>query len=227
MAGVCYSSLQIVRLRAAKLTAAGDALPGASSGYVSDSLIEATLGLEVEEGQEILKKNGSGVFCVNFKDVDRIKRATIGLSFCKLETELVAMLVNASTYTSSGTTTGFKVPAFDDPAPNGVTLELWTKAWDGDQQATLSGSNVYWHWVLPRAYLRLGDLTLNGDDSADLPVEGFSTANNEVNIDGPWNDWAQGVPAGDGVMNTPLAVWRDTSIPTAACAYQTVPAQGS
>lgn len=223
-----YTPLQLSMLRVAKIDAAGDAVAGATSGYVTNSLIEAGLSIEIEEGTEIIKKAADGSICVNFKDADRIKRANVTLNLCKLDSELIYLLIGGDIFSDAGTTIGMKVPATNDTAPNGVCMELWTKAWDGSSQAAPSFNSSlpsYYHFVLPRVKCQLGDITLNGEDT-EIPVNGFSTENTALNIDGPYNDWPTAVTQAGGV-DTALGWWVDSSLPTAATGYTTVPAQGS
>lgn len=224
----CYTPLQVCALRVAKLNSTGDAVAGAATGYVSDALIEATLGLEIEEGDEIIKKNGCGDICVNFKDSDRIKRATVTLNLCKLDSELIYLLTGGTLIQDGSTTIGMKVQNFDDDAIDGVCLELWTKAWNGSAQAapTITGSvNSYFHFVLPKARFQLSDLTLANADS-EIPVSGTGEENAGLNIDGPYNDWPTAVTQAGG-FDSVVGWFLDDAIPTAACGFTTVPAQGS
>jgi hypothetical protein len=50
---------------------------GAQSSYVSDALVAVSIGLEYEEGTEIIQKSGSGRVCLTYRAPDTLKRGTI------------------------------------------------------------------------------------------------------------------------------------------------------
>lgn len=91
---------------------------------------------------------------------------------------------------SNLTAIGYRAPEVGgDPLPNGVSVELWSRAvTDGAYANDLP----YIHWVLPRAYLRLPDaLTLSGTDAMTPTFEGWSNQNQNWG-DGPEGDWPYG-----------------------------------
>lgn len=224
----CYSSIQLCGLRVAALDATGDGLAGASNGYVSNSLIEANLGLDVESGIEILKKNGCDDICVNFRGNDRVKRSTIDLKLCTLDSELIALLIGGSRYTSGSTTIGGRVQTLSESASNGVSIEFWTKAWNNSEQArpsVLGSTNAYWHWVIPKAKFQFDPVDLK-DDHAEIALKGYGYENTALNIDGPFNDWSTAITTAGGAPAA-LNWFLDTTLPTAQCGFTTVPAQGS
>lgn len=88
------------------------------------------------------------------------------------------------------TAIGYRAPEVGgDPMPNGVSVEMWSRAvQDGAQAAELP----YIHWVIPRAYLRLSDSLSLGAENAMTPTfEGWSNQNPNW-ADGPEGDWAYG-----------------------------------
>jgi len=219
-------------MRVAKLDANGDGLAGATSGYIYSSVIEAGLGVEVEDGDEIIKKDGCGNICVNFRGPDIIKRSTIDLKICTLDSELISLLIGSPRIINGSTTIGGRVQQISDAAPNGVCLEFWTKAWNGSEQAkptVLGGVNTYWHWVMPKAKFQLDPIELN-NDAGEVALKGYGYENTALNIDGPYNDWGSSVAIAGGIPSC-LGWFLDTSIPTtgvaSTCGFQTVPAQGS
>lgn len=222
----CYTPLQVCALRVAKLTNTGAPDPGVSNGYISDALIQADLGIELEEGDDFTLKNGCGSSCATFKDCDKIKRATIEMELCQLDSELLSLLIGGTLFSDSGDTIGMRVPQLADACPNGVSLELWSKAWNGSAQATpdfLGGSTIaYFHWVLPKVQFQLGDVTLE-NEFVRIPVTGFGEENENLTIDGPYNDWQTGVAAGGGVPSA-LGWFLDDTLPTAQCGFVEVPA---
>lgn len=224
----CYGSLQVCATRIAALEANGQADPGASNGYISSDLIQADISLEIEEGDEFIVKSGCGNICQTFRDCDRIKRATIAIELCVLDSEMISLMVqNGTLFTDAGTgdAIGFELPAFDVDCPNGVSVEFWSKAWDGTAQATppfLGGSVAYYHWVFPKVRWQLGDLTLE-NEILRIPLNGIAEENPNISIDGPFNDWNVDVAAAGGITN--VGGWfLDDTLPTAECGFVTVPA---
>lgn len=224
----CFGSLQVCRLRVAELDAAGEAVAGVSNGYISDAVVKVDVGVEIEQGDELTLKNGCGDVCQSFQGSDKIKRVTLAMDLCQLDSELVSLLVGGTLIDSAGDTIGWALPSIDDAAPNGVCLELWTKAWDGTEQATpasLGGAAAYFHWVFPRATFTLGDVTMENDIMV-LPLTGYGNENSSLNADGPYNDWPGAVAAAGG-FPTAGGWFLDDTIPEAVCGFVEVPAQGS
>ena len=220
----CYGSLQTVALRVAQLDVNGSPDDGAANGYVTDAVIDVTLGADIEEGDEFVLKNGSGAICQTYRGCDRMKRATIEMNLCQLDAELLQLLIGGSVIrdlsgAGVGDAIGYEVADVDDACPYGVCLELWTLAWDGSEQATppFAGGNtiVYWHFVLPRAKFQIGDLTIE-NDFLTVPVTGFSEANSRVTSNGPFNDWPADIVSRGGITK-PLGFFLDSTVPTPTC----------
>lgn len=224
----CVSSIQILALRASKLDINGQALAGANSGYISGSLISGQIGVDIEQGVEIVKKAGDDSVCINFRGNDYIKRAAITLALCTLDSELLQILIGSQRIINGSTTIGGRTLAIAEPAPNGCALELWTRAWNGSnpaQPSVLGTSNAYWHWVFPKCKFQLDPTDLK-DDAADIGVKGFGYENARMNIDGPYNDWPSSVGSSGGFQSA-MGWFLDTTLPAAQCGFVTVPAQGS
>jgi len=229
----CFGSLQVCALRVAKLNAAGSPVTGASNGYVSDALVMAKVTTEIEEGDEFTLKNGCGSICQTFKDCDRVKRVTVEMELCQLDSELLSLITNGSNITkiSSGDSIGYELPEANDVCSNGVSLELWTKAWDGSAQATPVSvgagglTPAYWHWVMPSVKFQIGDLTLE-NEILKVPVKGFGNANPRITANGPFDDWPSDIVARGGITSS--AGWfLDSVIPTATCGFINVPSAAS
>jgi hypothetical protein len=227
----CYGSLQVCALRVAKLDAAGSPDDGASNGYISDALIMARITTEVEEGDEFTLKNGCGAICQTFKDCDRVKRVPVEMELCQLDSELLSLLTNGSNIIeiSTGDSIGYELPEADTACSNGVSLELWTKAWDGSYQATAptfgGTTETWWHWVLPNVKFQIGDLTLE-NEILKVPVKGFGNENPRITADGPFDDWPSDIVARGGITSS--AGWfLDDTLPTAECGFVNVPSAAS
>lgn len=229
----CFGSLQVCRLRAARLDANGSPLTG-TYGYVSDALVEATVDLEIEEGDKLTQKNGCGNICQTFRDCDRITGASLELKLCHLDAELISFLTGSTVIrdlsgTGQGDAIGMEFPASDDDCPNGVSLELWTKAWDNTQQATppfLGGGTIaYFHFVFPRTKFQMGQMKFE-NDFMEIPVSGFANENSRITANGPFDDWPADIAARGGFTNVG-GFFLDDTIPTASCGAISVPSAAS
>ena len=230
----CYASLQVCALRVAALDANGSPDNGAANGYVSDALIEATVSLELEEGDDFTVKNGCGAICQQFRDCDRLKSLSFELQLCHLDAELISLMTGASLITDlsgggAGDAIGLEFPGIDDACPNGVSLELWSKAWDQSSQATPpfagGGTNVYFHFVFPRTKWTIGELKFE-NDFMRVPITGIGEENPRITSNGPFDDWNVDVAARGGITN--MGGWfLDTTLPTAECGFITVPSAAS
>lgn len=98
--------------------------------------------------------------------------------------------VTTGTPGSNLTAIGYRAPEVGgDPLPNGVSVELWSRAVVDGAFAT---DLPYIHWVIPRARLRLSDnLTLGAEDAMTPTFEGYEIQNPNWG-DGPEGDWAYG-----------------------------------
>ena len=222
---VCLGSLQVCRIRVAKLSAGGTIDPGPDSGYVSDAIIQADLSVELSEGDDFELKNGCGDIAQQYKDCDKPKRVNIEIEFSQLDSELVGLLTNSPTFYDAGedVTIGGQLAASTDACPYGVALEMWTKAWNGNQQANASliggsGSDVlFWRWVFPFVRFQVGNMTLQ-NDILRIPVTGYAQENNDLPVDGPFGDFPTPVSA-DGGITSSMGWFLDDEMPAAQCGY--------
>jgi hypothetical protein len=221
----CFSSLGACALRVAKLTSGGVPVPGASNGYVSTALVSVGVSVEISEGDDLEQKNGCGDICATFKQPDRIKRLTLSMDLCQLDTYLINFLTGAPMYTSGGLPIGWQFTPVSSGLTTYVSFEVWSKAIDAGTQAVpafTSPNAAYFHWVFPKTQWTLGDVTIE-NGIMTVPVNGFSTENSVLTADGPFNDWPAAV-AGSGGVTSVGGVFLDGSIPSGACAPITVPA---
>lgn len=178
-------SLFALGMRITKLGANGAPLVGPENSYVTDALIQAQLGLEYEDGEEIVQRNGSGNICLTYKAPDSLKRGTItGLQVCTPDPVVLAFMTGGNVLERDGAQVGYQAPEVGtDPNPNGFSLELWTRA-------IIDGAYAgYFWWVVPRAFVRpSGEWALSGADPLIPEFEGFGTQNPNW-LDGPTNDW--------------------------------------
>lgn len=210
MANDCLAQVQVCALRVGRLSSTGAPSLGASNMYVTDNLISIAITPEVEEGDEFLQKNGCGSICINYRSHDQIKRLGVELSLCTPDPELSEIL-SGGTRLTNGAAVGWAIEALaNQTAPNGVSLEFWTRRIDdsGAPDATYP----YAWWTMPRVYLKPGGRTFeNGPLISEFT--GFAIEN-AVWGNGPNNDWP--------VASIRSIQWIPTAtIPTATCGYQT------
>lgn len=225
MASNCVGSLQVCRIRVAKLTPGGTPDTGAGNGYVSDAIIQADLSVEVSSGDDFEVKNGCGDIAQQYKDCDRVKRVNVDMEFSQLDSELVGLLTGSDTFYDAieQTTIGGQLLSSTDPCQTGVSLELWTKVWDSNQQANASligGSQsdvLWWRWVFPFVRFQLGNMTLQ-NDILRIPVTGYAQQNDNLPDDGPYGDFPTVVENAGGITN-PMGWFQESYIPDAECGY--------
>lgn len=182
-------SLFALGMRFTRLAANGAPLVGDDNAYETDSLVQMQFGLEYEEGEEIIQRNGSGVICLTYKAPDSLKRATIsGLQFCTPDPNVLEFLIGGEVIEDEdGNQIGYRAPEVgSEPTPNGISIELWTRA-------IINGAFTgYYRWVFPRVFVRpSGEWTASGSDAMVPEFEGFGTQNANWG-DGPVNDWLYG-----------------------------------
>jgi hypothetical protein len=177
------ASIQGVSIRVTRLDANGNLLNGAGDSYTTSAFMRVSFTPEYEEGDEITEKSANGSVCVTYKSPDTLKRITMELAICEPDPELTNLISgglllrkNLGTFESPNSkSVGWAAPAVgDDPAGNGVAIEVWSLAIkDGKKAATLP----YFHWVFPYAKLRQsGDRVIENGLMANT-FEGYGLGN--------------------------------------------------
>jgi hypothetical protein len=184
------ASIQGVSIRVTRLDAAGNLLNGAGDSYVTSAFMRVSFTPEYEEGDEITEKGANGVVCVSYKAPDVLKRITMELAICEPDSELSQLLSGGLLLRQDidgvSKSIGWAAPGVgDDPAGNGVAIEVWSHAIkDGKKAATLP----YFHWVFPFAKMRQsGDRVIENGMLATT-FEGYGLGNPEFGsgMDGRW-----------------------------------------
>ena len=173
------ASIQGVSIRVTRLDSAGNLLNGPGDSYTTSAFMRMSFTPEYEEGEEITEKGANGVVCVSYKAPDTLKRITMELAICEPDSELSNLLSGGLLLRKDvgGETksVGWAAPGVgDDPAGNGVALEVWSYAVkDGKRVANLP----YFHWIFPYAKLRQsGDRVIENGLLANT-FEGFGLGN--------------------------------------------------
>lgn len=209
----CYSSVDVLRIRVALLTAAGAPDDGSEHGYVSNG-ISVQRNAVIEEGDEFVQKNGDGSLCQVYRGCDKIKGVDITLQVCEADDQFSQLCIGGDLF-GTATVIGSQWPDFDDACAAPVSVEWWTYAWDGDAQAVISGIPQYWHHVAPLVHFVPGDQTYD-HGIAVYSLVGKGTGNRAITANGPFNDWPAGL--NDGVTSA-YGKFLDASLPVVTCDY--------
>lgn len=215
----CYTPLLACRLRVALLAANGAPSAGADHQAITDSLISVKYSLDITEGASFEQKNGCGVTCVQYQGQDRVKGVNLTMELCHLDVELIALMTGASLVSEVGRTNiGTALPAVDADLTRRVSVEVWSYAWDGDEQAidTTGGSEaLYIRTIFPSTSWVEGERTYEeGITRITLVGKGRSNSNfgNGPGNDLPWGAYV--TPKGEYID--------DNALPSATCGTQTL-----
>lgn len=183
-----YASFGAVRTRVVDLAPTGAPLVGPDSVIVSDALVQVSVGITVSTGDRFEQKNGVGAICVTIEEQDKITGATVGFEFCHLDAELIGKTTDARVLFDGDEPVGIDLPNQSAPDHDGVSVEVWTQAWDGDERAIYAptGGLAVFRFVFPRQRFVPGNHTLERG-VLRFPVSGKGTSNAQFG-DGPGND---------------------------------------
>jgi hypothetical protein len=167
---------------------------GAGDSYTTSAFMRVSFTPEYEEGDEITEKGANGVVCVTYKAPDTLKRITMELAICEPDPELSALVSgglllrkNLGTAANpNNKSIGWAAPGVgDDPAGNGVCLEVWSHAIKDGKKA---GVLPYFHWVFPYVKMRQsGDRVIeNGLMANTFEGYGLGNAHFQSGPDGRW-----------------------------------------
>jgi len=177
------ASVQGVAIRVTRLDAAGNLLNEPGDSYTTSAFLRASFTPEYEEGDEITEKSADGTICVSYKAPDTLKRITMEIAICEPDPELTALMSgglllrkNYGSFASpDNQSIGWAAPNVgDDPAGNGVAIEVWSFAVKDGKRAS---TNPYFYWVFPYAKLRQsGDRVIENGLLANT-FEGYGLGN--------------------------------------------------
>lgn len=190
ISGVCL-------FRVARLDSDCTVIGGNGAGYVTAGIADFTASPNVEEGTEIVHKNGCGQVMYRNKRPDRVISWTVSGNLSFFDVEALFQIFGGAAVLGrgggpfAGDTIGWASPNYDTPNSNGVYLEVISQTiaeGAGDCIAAGSDRPSYIGHVFGKAVLVPGDLSLTEGDAILVPFTGSSTANPSL-YDGPWNDW--------------------------------------
>lgn len=212
----CPASIQACVTRIGQLGPDGVPLAGAANMYVTDALIKMTFDPNVVAGDDITVKNACGSLCADFHGDDVIARWDLTLELCTPDPELVYLLVGGTKIVSAGVTIGYQPPALKAPSnPNGVSIEVWTKAIVGEEMAT---PNSYYRWAFPRTKWTFDKGRSFENGALQNTFTGRATENPNWE-DGPAEDWLW-----DSTKAWQFVRATAGSLPTAQCGAQALSA---
>lgn len=210
--------VDVCAARFSRLDAAGVPNPGIRNIIVTHDLITAQMTTEVQTSTAEVQETGCGTVCFTRSKPDKVTGSNLTLALCYADSEIAEMIAGHTLLTEGGETIGDALPASDAAAGNGVGVEIWTVAYDGDQPKIhpITGQTAYWRFVWPRMrFTATGDTTLQAGLQFDQYL-GKGEANDNF-FDGPDND----IPLGwDG----PRARFLSAAPPDATDGYATLAA---
>jgi len=179
-------SLYAVRMRVARLAADGSPLPGPDNLLVTDSLVRVDYEPVFNETDAITKPNGRGSLCLNVPAKKTLTGVTLTVEVCEDDPPLHELLGGGNVLTdgAGAAIVGYQLPKSDDPEGNGVSIEVWTENWSGDQR---SGSKPWLWYPFPRCTLAQTPRSLSAEPD-EKSFEGTG-GQNAAWGNGPGNDW--------------------------------------
>lgn len=170
-------------IRITKVGYCGRPIPGQRNVIVTDGFIEFGTERETEDGDEIVVKNAKGQVCATNRTDDQFKRFNLTLSLCGVHPESMNVMTgNPLTLDASGDVDGFLQQT--GASAGGFAIEVWAGTGGGedcepptdDAVLAVDGEgNTYWYFLFPWVRGgRLGDITINGTDAADIQITGYT-----------------------------------------------------
>jgi hypothetical protein len=221
----CFTPLFGKRIRVTKLDECGnvdDSEPDCTQ-VTTDGFIEVSLTSEVESGTEIITRKANGNLCVNERQADSFKRFTLGLTFCGVDVDLLALTTNAESYGEDGQ--GLVVP--EGTVDNKFAFELWTGLTGQACEPGVEEASGYLLLPFVNGGV-LGDLTINGENSIDFTMTGAYTLGNNNWLEGPYDVTEDGpLPEALDPLDHLLLMPTNLAPPPSACGCGPLPAAGS
>lgn len=228
----CLGQHSTCLLRAAKLDSDCTVSGGADSGIVTTGIVTATFTPEYSDTRTIEPLNGCGDFLFSFVQPGKFRRGTIAgeLGYHDVEAHEVmfggTVLNGAAGGPFATDAIGWAAPAFDDPVPDPVYLEIIVRNASADQGECVDPDSpfpTYTGYIFGKVRLTIDAITYN-DQELMVPFTGVAESNPNL-VFGPWNDY----PADGVVPNSPFIkvgysqAQYETIAAMAACGYKTLP----
>ena len=213
MADSCFTPVNFVGLRLTQLNADGTVHFGSDVTYVTNSGIAIDAKPDEYKAKSFEQVDGGGNLCGSYDaDCNRTKGYELGLELCRMEFALAHLACGGALEEISGQIVGYADPDPIAACPNGVVVEAWAIAWDGDQQAAhpVSGRPAYYRYRYPKV-LWTQDADKNNNGFGNMKLKGKAIPNSRAGL-GPLCDWPAEVVG-------PRAIDLVDSIPTGSCSF--------
>lgn len=175
------SSIMGVAIRVSRLTPTGAIATGAEASYITSKFVSLSFTPEYEAGDEFTQKAADGSVCSSLKAPDTLKRVNLSIALCDPDPEFTEIIAGGTLLTVPGPpvkNVGWQAPAVGvDATPNGVAIEVWSKAVAGGKPATTANGGKFFHWIFPYAQMHIsGDRVIENGMMA-TNFEGWAVGN--------------------------------------------------
>lgn len=213
--------LQACILRVSRLDASCVPQSGSNNQVVTAGLASVQATPDTEESTKFEQKNGCGAIAWQAEEgCDKIKRYTLTVELATFDYELLEIMTGGSLILANNSSApstwrnkviGFASPGNDTSCPNGVSLEIFTKAAynSGTCTSLAGGTPQYVRHIFPRAFFIPSDRNFE-NDIAVARLTGYSTPNPAWQT-GATTDW---IGAAALPEDTPYAQLFASALPT-------------
>lgn len=182
------NSFQAVAMRVGALSAASSALTASGSAWTTNQFISVGFTPTYQAGADVAQLAADGTLCADYKSPDMLRYVALAVSICNPEPELRQAMSGGILLTPSpgtGPVTGYASPNRGViPTPNGVALEVWSRAILNGKPAT---TNPFWYWVFPYCMLWPTGETVLENGLPAMTFTGYGYGNPAwAAIDGAW-----------------------------------------
>jgi len=214
----CAQLLQVWHARIIRLDDTGDVLAGIDSLYEHDRPITMGYTETRPDRVRIEQQDGAGETCGLYQGPPRAAETIeLTMDLCQLDAELMELLLGGLTIQNgSYGSVGYLAATSSDINTDGVALETWSIAWNGNSRKTYLGQPAWYRHVFPKTTWQLGQVTMANDAFSTIPLTGVAEVNPGFGT-GLATD-----PFPTNVGSHPYAWVLDDSIPAGACGYQEV-----
>jgi hypothetical protein len=209
----CAQLLQVYHLRVVALDESGAVAPGADSLYEHTRPVSLGFTETRPDRVRFEQPDGAGETCGLFQGPPR-KPETVELTLdlCKYDAELLEVLLGGTLITNgSYGTVGYQAATDADINVNGVAIEAWSIAWDGNTRKIYLGDPAWYRHSYPKTTWQLGTITMSNDGFSTIPLTGVGEVNPQYGTGLP----ADPFPASSG--QHPYSWVLDNSIPEGSC----------
>jgi hypothetical protein len=157
----CATPIKGSFLRLVKLDTCGNPVTGASSlVVVTKSFVQVQMEPQYEDGTEFFDRTADGTPCVNQVDDPTLKRLTLTIDFCEVNTSGVSYIASARELTTGAGVTGTGFAVSEGNPTNRFSLEIWQQV-AGSGACDATGAQRYIYHAFPNVgAARFGNYTI-------------------------------------------------------------------